>query len=208
MSPEKCGAVVTAENHNRIGGLTSAVSDLLSRRRPTRVEHVAVEDSFGEVGPQNYLEERFGLTAQHIAAAAEQVSIDGRVLQVSASLGVTFFPQTDEVDADPRGHDGTADDGCSEHATEAAPNGGGGGLHGWLLIRVHANYPYAHEWQAIGSPTQTRSSAMMPSARLSYQSAQLIPRSVRWGPGNARRRRAGRLPYLVLRYAHGTKHTE
>ena len=35
-----------------------------------------------------------------LAAAAEQVSIDGRVLQVSASLGVTFFPQTDEVDAD------------------------------------------------------------------------------------------------------------
>ena len=73
---EKCGAVVTAENHNRIGGLTSAVSDLLSRRRPTRVEHVAVEDSFGEVGPQKYLEERFGLTAQHIAAAAEQVLLE------------------------------------------------------------------------------------------------------------------------------------
>jgi diguanylate cyclase (GGDEF)-like protein len=35
-----------------------------------------------------------------LEAAAEPVSLDGRLLQVSASLGVTFFPQTDEVDAD------------------------------------------------------------------------------------------------------------
>ena len=48
----KTGAVVTAENHNRIGGLTSAVSELLARRCPTPLEAVAVEDCFGEVGPQ------------------------------------------------------------------------------------------------------------------------------------------------------------
>ena len=51
---EKTGAVVTAENHNRIGGLYSAVSEVLAEERPTPVECVAVEDCFGEVGPQNY----------------------------------------------------------------------------------------------------------------------------------------------------------
>lgn len=65
---QKTGAVVVAENHNKIGGLTSAVSDVLGAKCPVPVEHVAVEDVFGEVGPQDYLEERFGLTAEHIVA--------------------------------------------------------------------------------------------------------------------------------------------
>ena len=43
---EKTGAVVTAENHNRIGGLTSAVSEVLATQRPTPLEYVAVEDCF------------------------------------------------------------------------------------------------------------------------------------------------------------------
>jgi transketolase len=64
----KTGAVVTAENHNRIGGLYGAVCEALSATVPTPVECVAVEDEFGEVGPQDYLQERFGLTAKNIAA--------------------------------------------------------------------------------------------------------------------------------------------
>lgn len=68
---QKAGAVVVAENHNKIGGLTSAVSDVLGAKCPVPVEHVAVEDVFGEVGPQDYLEERFGLTAEHIVAKAK-----------------------------------------------------------------------------------------------------------------------------------------
>ena len=68
----KTGAVVTAENHNRIGGLTSAVSELLARRCPTPLEAVAVEDCFGEVGPQSYLQQRFGLTAEHVTRAARE----------------------------------------------------------------------------------------------------------------------------------------
>jgi len=63
---KKTGAVVTCENHNRIGGLTSAVSEVLAARRPTPLEYVAVEDVFGEVGPQDYLEEAFALTEGHI----------------------------------------------------------------------------------------------------------------------------------------------
>ena len=65
---KKTGAVVVAENHNRIGGLYSAVSEVLAQRCPVPAGCVAVEDEFGEVGPQGYLQERFGLTAAHIVA--------------------------------------------------------------------------------------------------------------------------------------------
>jgi len=64
---QQTGAVVTAENHNKIGGLYSAVSEVLSRKQPTPVEYVAVEDEYGEVGPQDYLQKRYNLTADHIA---------------------------------------------------------------------------------------------------------------------------------------------
>ena len=70
---EKTGAVVVAENHNRYGGLCSAVSEVLAERCPTPAAFVAVEDEFGEVGPQGYLQERFGLTAAHIEEAARSV---------------------------------------------------------------------------------------------------------------------------------------
>lgn len=63
---EKTGVVVTAENHNKIGGLTSAVQAAVCGL-PVRFGYVAVEDVFGEVGPQPYLRERFDLTAEHIA---------------------------------------------------------------------------------------------------------------------------------------------
>lgn len=67
---KSCGAIVTAENHNRIGGLYSAVSEYLAGRYPVPVTHVAVEDRFGEVGPQDYLEETFGLTTEAIIREA------------------------------------------------------------------------------------------------------------------------------------------
>jgi transketolase len=67
------GAVVTAENHNKVGGLFSAVSDVLARKCPTPAEYVAVEDEFGEVGPQDYLQKRFGLTADNIVAKVKAV---------------------------------------------------------------------------------------------------------------------------------------
>ena len=65
---KKTGCVVTAENHNKIGGLTSAVSECLSENCPVVMGHVAVEDEYGEVEPVDYLAERFGLTAEHIAS--------------------------------------------------------------------------------------------------------------------------------------------
>lgn len=67
------GAIVTTENHNKVGGLFSAVSDVLARKCPTPAEYVAVEDEFGEVGPQDYLQKRFGLTADNIVAKVKAV---------------------------------------------------------------------------------------------------------------------------------------
>lgn len=67
----KCGCIVTAENHNILGGLGSAVANTLSRTRPVPVEMVGIEDSFGEVGSEAFLRERFDLTADHIVRAAK-----------------------------------------------------------------------------------------------------------------------------------------
>lgn len=60
----KTGCIITAENHNRIGGLYSAVCEALAGA--AKVYPVAVDDCFGEVGSVDYLRERFQLTAQHI----------------------------------------------------------------------------------------------------------------------------------------------
>lgn len=66
----KTGAVITAENHNKIGGLYSAVKECLQDE--AKVGYVAVEDEFGEVGPQSYLRERFDLTDDHIVRVVKE----------------------------------------------------------------------------------------------------------------------------------------
>lgn len=63
---KQTGAVVTAENHNKIGGLYSAVTEALAGELLVPVEYVAVEDVYGEVGPQDYLRTQFALTSEHI----------------------------------------------------------------------------------------------------------------------------------------------
>lgn len=67
---EKTGAIVTAENHNVIGGLGSAVSETLDEIHPTPVVRVGVKDKFGQVGTLPYLRKVYGLTAEDIADAA------------------------------------------------------------------------------------------------------------------------------------------
>ena len=69
---EKTGLVVTAENHNYIGGLTSAVQDAVIGL-PLKFGYVAVEDAFGEVGPVDYLRERFDLTSDHIVRVVKEL---------------------------------------------------------------------------------------------------------------------------------------
>ena len=62
------GAIVTAENHQLKGGLATAVSEVLAENAVgVALEKVGIRDEFGEVGDQDYLMERFKLTAPHIA---------------------------------------------------------------------------------------------------------------------------------------------
>ena len=68
---ESTGAIVTAENHNKIGGLYSATCEALMGMN-IKVGHVAVEDRFGEVGPQDYLQKQFGLTAEHLIEVVKE----------------------------------------------------------------------------------------------------------------------------------------
>ena len=70
-SAAKTGAVVTAEEHNIIGGLGSAVCEALSETRPTPVLRVGVKDSFGRSGKVPPLLEMYGLTAADIVAKAK-----------------------------------------------------------------------------------------------------------------------------------------
>lgn len=69
---EKCGKVVVAENHNKIGGLVSAVQDAIVGI-PLKFGYVAIEDEFGEVGPQDYLRERYALTDDHIVEVVKNL---------------------------------------------------------------------------------------------------------------------------------------
>jgi transketolase len=67
----KTGAVVTAENHGVATGLGGAVAFLLAEKCPVRLASVGVREEFGEVGTQDYLQKRFKLTAEEIAARAK-----------------------------------------------------------------------------------------------------------------------------------------
>lgn len=69
-SAKKTGKVVTAEEHSIIGGLGSAVAEVLARQCPTKQAFVGVQDSFGESGSPNDLLEKYGLTTEAIVKAA------------------------------------------------------------------------------------------------------------------------------------------
>jgi transketolase len=69
---KKTGAVVTAEEHLIWGGLGSVVSQHLSRSFPVPVEFVGVDDTYAESGTPEQLFKKYGLSASHIAQAAEK----------------------------------------------------------------------------------------------------------------------------------------
>lgn len=66
------GCIVTAEEHNYIGGLGSAVCECVSGNHPVPVKRVGVEDQFGRSGKVPPLLEMYGLTANNIAAKAKE----------------------------------------------------------------------------------------------------------------------------------------
>ncbi len=67
---KETGAIVTAEEHSIIGGLGSAVTEVLSELCPVPVLRLGVEDTFGKSGPAVELLKIFGLDAKHIAEKA------------------------------------------------------------------------------------------------------------------------------------------
>ncbi|WP_276496780.1 transketolase family protein [Pontibacter litorisediminis] len=71
-SVAKTGCVVTAEEHNRIGGLGDSIAQVLVTGKPLPQEYVAVNDTFGESGTPEELMEKYGLTENDIVAAAER----------------------------------------------------------------------------------------------------------------------------------------
>lgn len=72
-SVKKTGCVVTAEEHNRIGGLGESIAGVLTSYFPAPQEFVAVQDQFGQSGTPEELMEKYGLDAAHIAQAVEKV---------------------------------------------------------------------------------------------------------------------------------------
>ncbi|MDG1811947.1 MAG: transketolase family protein [Polaribacter sp.] len=72
-SVAKTGCVVTAEEHNKYGGLGESVARCLASNTPTPQEFVAVNDSFGESGTPAQLMEKYGLNDKSIVVAAEKV---------------------------------------------------------------------------------------------------------------------------------------
>ena len=70
---ERTGAVVTAEDHQIMGGMGSAVCEVLAKECPVPVEMVGVQDRWGESGATDELMNEFGLTAKHIQKAVEKV---------------------------------------------------------------------------------------------------------------------------------------
>ena len=65
-------AIVTAEEHSIIGGLGSAVSEVVSENCPTIVKKVGINDCFGESGTPAELLEKYGLTAKHIVEKVKE----------------------------------------------------------------------------------------------------------------------------------------
>lgn len=72
-SARKTKCVVSAEEHQRNGGLGDAIAQLLVRQLPTPMEMVAIDDQFGESGTPAQLMEKYGLNSESIVVAAKRV---------------------------------------------------------------------------------------------------------------------------------------
>ena len=70
-SVKKTRCVVSAEEHQKAGGLGSAIAELLSQNMPVPQEFVAVNDSFGESGTPDQLMAKYGLGVSDVIAAVK-----------------------------------------------------------------------------------------------------------------------------------------
>ncbi|MBV7268672.1 transketolase family protein [Winogradskyella luteola] len=72
-SVSKTGCIVTAEEHNYLGGLGESVARVLAKHKPTPQEFVATNDTFGESGTPSQLMEKYGLNNDAILKAVKTV---------------------------------------------------------------------------------------------------------------------------------------
>jgi transketolase len=63
--------MITVEEHSIIGGLGSAVAEVLSEHRPVYLKRIGIQDRFGQSGAPDQLLEAYGLTAANIVGAAK-----------------------------------------------------------------------------------------------------------------------------------------
>jgi len=73
-SARKTGRVLTVEEHTILGGMGSAVAEALARRAPAEMRFLGIEDKFPESGAYMALMSKYGLSADHIVAAARQIT--------------------------------------------------------------------------------------------------------------------------------------
>jgi transketolase len=72
-SARETGAIVTAENHNILNGLGSAVAEVLGENAPVPMERIGMRDCYGEVGSIDYLKDKYGLNFSNIVEQVEKV---------------------------------------------------------------------------------------------------------------------------------------
>ncbi len=72
-SAKKTGVVLTVENHNIIGGLKSAVCEVLMEEFPVPLRAIGINDKFGQVGKMPYLKEQYNMRAEDIVNKALEV---------------------------------------------------------------------------------------------------------------------------------------
>ena len=70
---KKTNCVITAEDHNVIGGLGSAVAEVLSENYPCIMKRIGMEDRYGESGKPDELYDKYGLSAKHIVTKVKQI---------------------------------------------------------------------------------------------------------------------------------------
>lgn len=69
---KKCGAFVSVEDHNIVGGLGGAIAELLAKENPAPMEFIGMNDVFGESGDPWELVEKYGMSAKDIIIAAKK----------------------------------------------------------------------------------------------------------------------------------------
>jgi len=72
-SAKECEAVVTVEEHQKAGGMGSAIAECLAQSSPVPIEFVGVSDVFGQSGKPEELIEHYGMGVSHIKEAVKKV---------------------------------------------------------------------------------------------------------------------------------------